>query len=125
MFPKGWQSACERTRLRARIHLTRVRDMNGIVEVRAFNRTVTERIGALANEYLQRGRPLGASRVLWELGAPTDARELRARLGLDSGYLSRLLRSLEAEGLVTVAADPADRRVRQIRLTEAGRAERA
>ena len=41
-----------------------------------------------------------------------DVRSLRARLGLDSGYLSRLLRSLEQEGLVTVAPDEADGRVR-------------
>jgi DNA-binding MarR family transcriptional regulator/GNAT superfamily N-acetyltransferase len=99
--------------------------MDHIRHVRSFNRTVTERIGALADEYLGRGRPLGASRVLWEIGAPTDVRDLRVRLGLDSGYLSRLLRSLEADGLVTVEADAADRRVRSIRLTPAGSAERA
>jgi DNA-binding MarR family transcriptional regulator/GNAT superfamily N-acetyltransferase len=93
--------------------------------VRSFNRTVSERIGALADEYLARGRPLGASRVLWESGAePTDLRALRARLGLDSGYLSRLVRSLQREGLVRLDADPADRRVRTVRLTDAGRAER-
>jgi DNA-binding MarR family transcriptional regulator len=96
-----------------------------IASVRSFNRTVTERVGALQESFLARGRALGASRVLWEVGEGTGVRELRARLGLDSGYLSRLLRSLEAEGLVTVASDPADRRVRQVRLTAAGRAERA
>lgn len=96
-----------------------------VVAVRRFNRTVTQRIGALDDEYLDRGRPLGASRVLWELDeAGTDARRLRAELDLDSGYLSRLLRSLEAEGLVEVAPDPTDRRVRTVRPTEAGRRER-
>src|SRR3954447_6538023 len=94
--------------------------------VRSFNRTVTQRIGVLQDEYLARGRPLGASRVLWELGAgAADVRALRARLDLDSGYLSRLLRSLEREGLVVVETGPADRRVRTVRLTAAGRAERA
>jgi len=69
--------------------------------VRSFNRTVTERIGALQDEYLARGRALGASRVLWEIGPDgADLRVLRARLGLDSGYLSRLLRALERDGLV-------------------------
>ena len=65
-------------------YLTRVRDMDGVAQVRSFNRTVTERIGALVDSYLGRGRPLGASRVLWELDAPTDVRELRAaaRAGL-------------------------------------------
>jgi DNA-binding MarR family transcriptional regulator/GNAT superfamily N-acetyltransferase len=63
--------------------------------------------------------------VLWEVGeAPVDIRALRARLDLDSGYLSRLLRTLEAEGLVVVEAAPADGRVRTVRLTETGRAER-
>src|SRR4051812_3824996 len=95
-------------------------------QVRSFNRTVTERIGVLQDGYLARGRPLGASRLLWEIGdGVADVRALRARLGLDSGYLSRLLRSLESDGLVVVEAGSADRRVRTARLTDAGRAERA
>jgi len=94
-------------------------------QVRSFNRSVTQRIGALQDEYLARGRPLGASRVLWEIGDDgADARALRTRLDLDSGYLSRLLRSLELDGLVTVQPDADDRRVRTVRLTDAGRAER-
>ena len=77
-------------------------DAETILTVRRFNRTVTERIGALHEEYLARPRPLGASRLLWEIAdAGTDTRGLRTRLELDSGYLSRLLRRLEAEGLVT------------------------
>jgi DNA-binding MarR family transcriptional regulator/GNAT superfamily N-acetyltransferase len=93
--------------------------------VRSFNRTVTERIGALQEEYLSRGRPLGASRVLWEIGDDgTDLRSLRVRLGLDSGYLSRLARSLERDGLVAVEPSPRDKRVRSVRMTAAGRAER-
>ena len=93
--------------------------------MRRFNRTVTQRIGALNDEYLERGRPLGASRVLWELGEPSDVRALRTRLDLDSGYLSRLVRALEQDRLVRVAPDRADKRVRTVRLTAAGRAERA
>jgi len=93
--------------------------------VRSFNRTVTQRIGVLHDEYLARGRPLGASRVLWEIGdAGTDLRALRSRLDLDSGYLSRLVRSLEQSGLVVVEPSPGDKRVRSIRITAAGRAER-
>ena len=94
--------------------------------VRRFNRTVTERIGVLSDDYLARSRPLGASRVLWEIGdGGSDVRSLRSRLALDSGYLSRLLRGLEAEGLVEVQAGAGDRRVRAVTLTAAGRAERA
>jgi DNA-binding MarR family transcriptional regulator/GNAT superfamily N-acetyltransferase len=100
-------------------------DDAGIRQVRAFNRSVTQRIGALNDEYLARGRPLGASRVLWEIGGEgSDLRALRARLDLDSGYLSRLVRSLERDGLVAVAPGAGDKRVRSVRLTEAGRAER-
>jgi DNA-binding MarR family transcriptional regulator/predicted GNAT family N-acyltransferase len=98
---------------------------NAILAVRRFNRTVTQRVGALDDEYLARSRSLGASRVLWEIGPDgSDARSLRSRLGLDSGYLSRLLRSLEDEALVRVEPDPADKRMRTVRLTKSGRAER-
>jgi len=99
--------------------------MDEVQQVRSFNRTVTERVGALMDSYLDLGRPLGASRLLWEVDAAIDVRELRARLNLDSGYLSRLLRALEGEGLVSVRADAADRRRRTVALTAAGRAERA
>lgn len=96
-----------------------------IEALRSFNRVVTERIGALHDEYLSRARPLGASRVLWEIGGgAADARSLRSRLSLDSGYLSRLLRSLQREGLVVVEPSAQDSRVRAVTLTEAGRQER-
>lgn len=85
---------------------------------------MTQRVGALRDGYLRRGRPLGASRVLWELDAEgTDLKSLRARLDLDSGYLSRLVASLADEGLVEVSADPDDRRVRVARPTAAGQQE--
>jgi DNA-binding MarR family transcriptional regulator/GNAT superfamily N-acetyltransferase len=99
--------------------------MDDVARVRAFNRTVTQRIGALRDAYLARGRPLGASRVLWEVGdGAIDLRALRLRLDLDSGYLTRLVRSLEEEGLVMRAPDRSDKRVRRVSLTRAGRAER-
>jgi DNA-binding MarR family transcriptional regulator len=100
-------------------------DPTTVAQVRRFNRTVTQRVGALNDRFLGRGRPLGEARLLWEIGPDgRDVRSLRAELGLDSGYLSRLLRSLEAAGLVTVDADETDRRVRTARLTVAGAAER-
>ncbi|HEY3015836.1 MAG TPA: helix-turn-helix domain-containing protein, partial [Nocardioides sp.] len=99
--------------------------MTQVEQVRRFNRLVTARIGALDEAYLGRDRPLGASRVLWEIADDgADLRELRARLGLDSGYLSRLVARLVDEGLVTVAADGTDQRVRRARPTERGRRER-
>ena len=102
--------------------LTKVRGMD-VEPVRSFNRTVAERIGALQDTYLELGRPLGANRVLWEIGDGTDLRTLRATLGLDSGYLSRLIAALQREGLVETAPGD-DKRVRAVALTDAGRAER-
>jgi DNA-binding MarR family transcriptional regulator/GNAT superfamily N-acetyltransferase len=95
-------------------------------QVRRFNRVVTERVGALNDRFLGRDRPLGEARLLWEIGLDgCEVRRLRTRLGLDSGYLSRMLRSLETAGLVEVATGPGDRRIRVARLTGAGRRERA
>jgi DNA-binding MarR family transcriptional regulator/GNAT superfamily N-acetyltransferase len=97
-----------------------------LAQVRSFNRTVTQRVGALEEAYLTRARPLGQARLLWEIGLQgRDVRGLRADLGLDSGYISRLLRALEREGLVEVRPSPSDARVRTARLTRKGRAERA
>ena len=97
-----------------------------ISQVRRFNRTFTQRVGALNDRFLSRDRSLGEARLLWEIGAEgRDVRSLRTRLELDSGYLSRLLRSLEAAGLVTVGPSESDKRVRIARLTRSGSAERA
>jgi DNA-binding MarR family transcriptional regulator/GNAT superfamily N-acetyltransferase len=95
-----------------------------IEQVRSFNRTVTQTIGALSQDYLGRHRPLGESRLLFEIGEDgATASELRARLDLDSGYLSRLLRSLERQRLVATKADQSDKRVRRAQLTDEGREE--
>jgi DNA-binding MarR family transcriptional regulator/GNAT superfamily N-acetyltransferase len=97
-----------------------------ISQVRRFNRVVTQRVGALNDRFLARDRSLGEARVLWEIGAEgRDVRWLRTQLDLDSGYLSRLLRSLETAGLVTVGPKDSDKRVRIARLTPSGLAERA
>ena len=97
-----------------------------ISQVRSFSRVVTQRVGALNDRFLARDRSLGESRLLWEIGPDgQEVRSLRVNLDLDSGYLSRLLRSLESDGLVTVETDGSDRRVRRARLTSAGRRERA
>jgi DNA-binding MarR family transcriptional regulator len=93
-----------------------------VAVVRRFNRSYTQRIGVLDDSFLGLGMPLGPSRLLFEIGAaPGTAQALRDRLGLDSGYLSRLLRRLERDGLVAVLPDPADRRRRQVTLTPEGR----
>jgi DNA-binding MarR family transcriptional regulator/GNAT superfamily N-acetyltransferase len=96
-----------------------------ITQVRRFNRIVTQRVGALNDHFLSRDRSLGEARLLWEIGPEgRDVRSLRSQLELDSGYVSRLLRSLEAAGLITVGPDASDKRVRVARLTRLGLAER-
>lgn len=97
-----------------------------VQSVRRFHRLVTQRAGALEDRFLGRERPLGESRVLYEIGpAGATLRDLRARLGLDSGYLSRLVQSLVSAKLVRLEADPDDERLRRARLTNAGLAEYA
>ncbi|HEY8258678.1 MAG TPA: helix-turn-helix domain-containing GNAT family N-acetyltransferase [Gemmatimonadales bacterium] len=92
-----------------------------VEQVRRFNRLVTQRVGALDDHFLGRDRPLGASRLLFEIGQDgADLRDLRRRLGLDSGYLSRLVKSLETKRLVRLTAKTEDERVRVARLTPKG-----
>jgi DNA-binding MarR family transcriptional regulator/predicted N-acetyltransferase YhbS len=110
-----------------------------VAVVRRFNRSYTQRIGVLEGSFLGLGMPLGPARLLFEIGAVPVASQapaavqdpaavqalpstqsLRQRLGLDSGYLSRLLRRLERDGLIRVVPDPGDRRRRRVGLTEAG-----
>jgi DNA-binding MarR family transcriptional regulator/GNAT superfamily N-acetyltransferase len=89
--------------------------------VRRFNRTVTRRVGALDESFMGRGRPLGEARLLYEIGPQgADVRDLRARLSLDSGYLSRTLRSLERQGLVASRRADHDARVTSAALTPTG-----
>jgi DNA-binding MarR family transcriptional regulator/GNAT superfamily N-acetyltransferase len=96
-----------------------------IAAIRRFNRTVTQRLGVLNDHYLSRDRSLGEARMLWEIGEQgCEVRSLRTRLGLDSGYVSRLLGNLESATMVTVSASDTDRRVRVARLTRRGLAER-
>ena len=92
-----------------------------VATLRRFNRSWSQRVGVLDESFLGSGRPLGPSRLLFELrGGGTSVRELRERMDLDSGYLSRLLRQLESEGLIAVTPDPADARRRIATLTQRG-----
>ena len=95
-----------------------------IAQVRRFNRLVTQRAGALNDHFLGRDRPLGESRLLYEIGEHgADLRDLRRRLGLDAGYVTRLVQALETIGLARSSHADADQRVRKARLTAAGRRE--
>lgn len=100
--------------------------LDPIARIRRFNRAVTAEVGALDSSFLGRGRPLGSARVLWSIGPQgTDVADIRQYLRLDSGLMSRLLRGLEAEGLVTTEPAQDDRRRRIARLTNTGHAEKA
>lgn len=98
--------------------------MSAIGQVRSFNRTITRQVGALEAHFLDTGRSLAACRLLFEIGLEgQDIVHLRASLGLDSGYVSRLLRGLESEGLVSTDGSDRDSRVRRASLTRKGRLE--
>lgn len=91
---------------------------------RRFARAVTTEVGALDDSFLGRGRPLGAARVLNAVGhGRTSVADLRAYLRLDSGLMSRILRSLEREGLIVTQAGREDARSRVVALTAAGHRE--
>jgi DNA-binding MarR family transcriptional regulator/ribosomal protein S18 acetylase RimI-like enzyme len=97
--------------------------MSEIARVRSFNRLVTRQAGVVGDRYLGR-RPFGEYRVLFEIGLEgATPRDLRARLGLDSGYLSRMVGALRRDGLVEARPHPRDGRTKRLALTRAGRAE--
>jgi len=89
--------------------------------VRRFNRTLTQRLGALDQNFLGLGRPLGEARLIYEIGqGGEDVRSLRTKLGLDAGYATRLVRSLEKQQLVIRETHSADARRRTVRLSSKG-----
>ncbi|MGH8213333.1 MAG: GNAT family N-acetyltransferase [Rhodanobacteraceae bacterium] len=98
--------------------------MSDVQRIRAFNRTVAQRLGVLNEKYLGRDRPYVESRLLFEIGVNgADVRALRERLGMDSGFLSRSLRTLERKGLASTRSSDEDGRVKVARLSRAGLSE--
>ncbi len=90
--------------------------------VRSFNRFYTKRIGVLQHGWLGIQFTLAEARVLFELAhheQPT-ATDLGRELGLDAGYLSRMLRNLERRGLVRCTRSEADGRRAHLSLTRSG-----
>src|SRR3954470_6423066 len=95
-----------------------------VAAVREFNRFYTERIGVLGEGLLHTGYSLTEARVLFELGQveAMDVADLRATLGLDAGYLSRLLSRLDQAGVLRRERSERDARRQRVALTPAGRA---
>jgi DNA-binding MarR family transcriptional regulator/GNAT superfamily N-acetyltransferase len=96
-----------------------------VQRVREFNRFWTRTIGALDEAYLGSGHSLTEIRVLFEIsvnGSPTAVTELREQLGLDAGYLSRILTRLEREDLAVRSRSAEDGRRQQVEPTAKGRA---
>jgi DNA-binding MarR family transcriptional regulator/GNAT superfamily N-acetyltransferase len=95
-----------------------------IATVRRFNRFYTRKIGVLAERLLNSPFSLAEARVLYELALrePATATELRQELGLDPGYLSRILAGFARRGLVSRASSETDRRQSHLSLTQTGRA---
>ncbi|MBI3369020.1 MAG: MarR family transcriptional regulator [Burkholderiales bacterium] len=98
-----------------------------IATLRAFSRFYTQRIGVLHEQLLGSGFNLAQSRVLWELAhlpegsAGISAAALAQALGLDAGYLSRLLATMTARKLIKRTPSPTDGRQRLISLSPAGK----
>lgn len=95
-----------------------------IAAVRRFSRFYTRRIGLLHEGLLGGPLSLTEGRVIYELArdGPTTAARLGAKLDLDAGYLSRILRGFEAQGLIERRPAESDARRSTIDLTGAGRA---
>src|SRR6202043_2595781 len=91
--------------------------------VRAFNRFYTRKLGVLDQQLLKSPFSLSEARVLYELAnrANVAAKEIGIELGLDPGYLSRIIQNFDENGLITRKALPSDRRQYRLSLTAKGR----
>ena len=94
-----------------------------IAAVRAFNRFYTRKLGVLDQHFGQSPFSLSEARVLYELAHHEDltAKEIGIELGLDPGYLSRIVQSFDEKGLITRKPLPTDRRQVCLNLTAKGR----
>ena len=98
-------------------------ELDSITAFRAFNRFWTNHMGVLDAGLLDTPFSLTEARVLFELGrsAETDMLRLRHELRIDAGYLSRIVKRFERDGLVETTSSAADGRRRVLRLTDRGR----
>ena len=92
--------------------------------VRRFNRFYTRQIGVLQEHLLQTEFSLTEMRILYELGHRTDltSADLCQALGLNAGYLSRIISGFDRKGLIAKSRSATDARAQQLQITEAGKA---
>ena len=94
-----------------------------ISAIRAFNRFYTRKLGFLDQHLLKSPFSLSEARVLYELAHRENpaAKEIGIELGLDPGYLSRIIQNFDENGLITRKPLPSDRRQYRLALTSKGR----
>jgi DNA-binding MarR family transcriptional regulator/GNAT superfamily N-acetyltransferase len=94
-----------------------------IAALRAFNRFYTSKLGVLDQRLLKSPFSLSEARVLYELAHRVDsaAKQIGIELGLDPGYLSRIVQKFDEDGLITRKPLPSDRRQYRLGLTAKGR----
>ena len=93
-----------------------------IAAVRAFNRFYTHKLGVLDQHLMKSPYSLSEARVLYELAhREPSAKEIGTELGLDAGYLSRIVQSFDEGGLIIRKPLASDRRQYQLALTAKGR----
>src|SRR5450432_2315467 len=94
-----------------------------VAAIRAFNRFYTRKLGVLDQQLLKSPFSLSEARVLYELahGENLAAKEIGVELGLDPGYLSRIVQSFDEKGLISRKPLPSDRRQHLLGLTAKGR----
>src|ERR1700738_1437417 len=94
-----------------------------VAAIRAFNRFYTRKLGVLDQQLLKSPFSLSEARVLYELATREDlaAKEIGIELGLDPGYLSRIIQNSDDSGLITRKPLPSDRRQYRLGLTAKGR----
>jgi len=93
-----------------------------IQKIRAFNRFYTDLIGLLDNQLLHSDYSLAEARIFYEIvmGKSISASDIIAKLNIDKGYLSRILKKFEKQGLLCKEPSKADARIAYLSLTAAG-----
>ena len=101
------------------------REQEVIDQIRSFNRFYTDIIGLLDQHFLDSPFSLTEGRVLYEIRHIEDctAKNIREKMTIDEGYLSRILDTFRKKGLITKSPSPEDKRLHMIKLTEKGRKE--